>query len=98
MQDLPPNEQIEKYQERFTNFKKVFLKSFFLYRKKQLVVDRDETISQLKLQLSDATRELDEQLSSHAKKMEAVLADKDNQIKVRFKNNYHQKEKKNRIF
>jgi cGMP-dependent protein kinase len=61
MQDLTPNEQIEKYQE--------------------LVCDRDETIKQLKVQLADATHELDEQLSSHAKKMEAVLAEKDNQVK-----------------
>ncbi|CBY37051.1 unnamed protein product [Oikopleura dioica] len=61
MQDLAPNEQIEKYQ--------------------QLLVDRDDQINQLKEQLSDASRELDDQLSSHAKKMEAVLADKDNQIK-----------------
>ena len=70
-----------------------------MYRKKQLVVDRDETISQLKLQLSDATRELDEQLSSHAKKREAVLADKDKTIKVRFKKIvFKLKKEKKRIF
>ncbi|CAG5109480.1 Oidioi.mRNA.OKI2018_I69.chr2.g4012.t2.cds [Oikopleura dioica] len=47
----------------------------------KIIVDRDAEISNLQAKLADATRELDEQLSTHAKMMEAVLNEKDKQIK-----------------
>lgn len=86
MASLAPDEQMKKYDkllvERtdFENESKTFsvLKSSLSLKPK----NRDSQISELRKELDNLKREMDEQLATHSKKMMAVLNEKDKQIKV----------------